>query len=166
MKPLQKVADPRRRSNGGFTLVEVMIAATLFALLAGGISAGILQARRLAEQNVYRVSALTIAQGYLEQMKGMVYDQLSTDPDTAIPTELNYGDPDPLYPETWNEKQIDIHDTPGNPDDDMRMWVRPTITQTAYRKMIQIDLRWETPRGAGESRIFEGTFRSIRSTVP
>ena len=151
------------RTVSGFTLVEVLIAVVIFGLMAGGIIGGILQGRRMAEKNVYHITALTVAQGYLEQMKGMSYGDLSTNSDQPIPTELNYGEPDPLFLNVWTEKRIDIHDTPDNPNDDMRMWFRPTVEEGAFQKRIQLDFRWEAPRSAGGTHTYEDSVRVIRS---
>jgi type II secretory pathway pseudopilin PulG len=53
---------------GAFTLLEVMVGMATFTLLALGITAGVLQSRRLSQLNVLRTSAYTVAQGYMEQM--------------------------------------------------------------------------------------------------
>jgi len=41
---------------------------TIFTLLALGVTNGVIQARRLAQLNVMRTSAYTVAQGYMEQI--------------------------------------------------------------------------------------------------
>ena len=151
------------RADSGFTLVEMMIAMVVFGLLAAGIAGGMLQGRRMAEKNVYHITALSIAQGYLEQMKGMSYGDLPTEPEQLIPTELNYGEPDPLVVGAWTEKRIDIHETPDNPNDDMRMWFRPTIEEESFQKSLRIDFRWEAPASAGGTHMHEDSIRAIRS---
>src|ERR1051325_1501177 len=61
------------------TLVEVMIALCVLALAAGGVYAALLQSRPLTEGSVVQNSALTIVQGYVEQMKNMELDRLIGD---------------------------------------------------------------------------------------
>jgi hypothetical protein len=53
------------------TLVEVALALTILALALGGVLAALIQSRRLTEGSVSQNSALTIVQGYMEQMKNM-----------------------------------------------------------------------------------------------
>jgi hypothetical protein len=65
------------------TLVEVAIALSILALSLGGILAALIQSRRLTEGSVSQNSALTIVQGYVEQMKNMELMQIvnsTTDP--------------------------------------------------------------------------------------
>jgi len=49
------------RLRGGFTLLECMVAMTCFMVVALAVSAGILQAQRLAQLNVLRTTAYTVA---------------------------------------------------------------------------------------------------------
>jgi hypothetical protein len=53
------------------TLVEVTLAMAILALMLGGVLATLIQTRRLTEGSVSQNSALTIVQGYVEQMKNM-----------------------------------------------------------------------------------------------
>jgi hypothetical protein len=45
-----------------------MVAMCCFMVMALGVSAGVMQATRLAQLNVLRTTAYTVAQGYMEQM--------------------------------------------------------------------------------------------------
>lgn len=53
------------------TLVEVVTALGIFAMMLGGMLAALMQSRRLTEGSVAQNTALIIVQGYLEQMKKM-----------------------------------------------------------------------------------------------
>ncbi|NJM55226.1 MAG: prepilin-type N-terminal cleavage/methylation domain-containing protein [Verrucomicrobiae bacterium] len=64
------------RSRRGFSLTEVLLALTLFAFLALALASGLIVSRKLAESSVYESTAIGVASGYLEQMKGMVYADL------------------------------------------------------------------------------------------
>lgn len=60
-----------RRGARGMTLIEVVIALSILALTLGGILAALIQSRRLTEGSVIQNSAMTVVQGYLEQIKNM-----------------------------------------------------------------------------------------------
>ncbi|HVU18939.1 MAG TPA: prepilin-type N-terminal cleavage/methylation domain-containing protein [Candidatus Didemnitutus sp.] len=64
------------KQNRGMTLVEVVTALAILAMTLTGILAIQLQSRRLTEGSVYQNTALTIVQGYLEQMKNMDLNSL------------------------------------------------------------------------------------------
>lgn len=65
------ILPPPARRASGMTLVEVALAMSILALSLGGILAALIQSRRLTEGSVFQNSALTIVQGYVEQMKNM-----------------------------------------------------------------------------------------------
>jgi hypothetical protein len=58
------------------TLVEVMFAAGVLTIALGGLLATFMQSRRLTEGSVYQNAAITIVQGYIEQMKNMDIGQM------------------------------------------------------------------------------------------
>jgi prepilin-type N-terminal cleavage/methylation domain-containing protein len=96
------------RSPAAMTLVEVIIAMAVLALACGGVFATLMQSRRLTEGSVVQNSALTIVQGYVEQIKNMeLKDMLGGTLDAkgnpvlsagnfSIPTKLDDLTPDPL----------------------------------------------------------------------
>ncbi|RME67585.1 MAG: hypothetical protein D6781_12900 [Verrucomicrobia bacterium] len=53
--------------------MEVVFAVGIFGLCGLGIASAFLQSRRIAESNVFETTALTVAQGFLEQIKAMDY---------------------------------------------------------------------------------------------
>lgn len=71
------------------TLVEVMFAVGVLTLVMGGLLATFMQSRRLTEGSVYQNAALTIVQGYIEQMKNMDIGQLVGGYDAAGNPVLN-----------------------------------------------------------------------------
>ena len=133
---------PARRSTGAwsrlhprlvqaFTLLEVMVGMATFTLLSLGITAAVLQSRRLSQLNVLRTSAYTVAQGYMEQIFSINAADLETASETwvagraPIPTEAVNSltanaslveKSDPLYvspyatpyPTTWNGTSVNI----------------------------------------------------------
>jgi type II secretory pathway pseudopilin PulG len=83
----------RRVFAHGFTLLEVMVGMATFTLLSLGITAGVMQSRRLSQLNVLRTSAYTVAQGYMEQMLSINSANIESASESwvsgrpAIPTE-------------------------------------------------------------------------------
>lgn len=71
------------------TLVEVLIAAGVLTLTLGGLLATFLQSRRLTEGSVYQNAALTIVQGYIEQMKNMDIGEMVGGYDASGNPQLN-----------------------------------------------------------------------------
>ncbi len=60
-----------RRARSGFSLLESVIAMTVFTIVALGITGLVIQARKVAENNILRNTAFTVAQGYLEQIRSI-----------------------------------------------------------------------------------------------
>jgi type II secretory pathway pseudopilin PulG len=59
----------RGRHLSALTLIEVMIAVTMFAILMAGALVAVLQTRRMAENNIGMAVARTVAQGIIEQAR-------------------------------------------------------------------------------------------------
>ena len=64
-------------TNRALTLIEVMLALSVLTMVSLTILSAVLLSRRLAESNVYQNTALTVTQGYLEQIKSMDYDVIT-----------------------------------------------------------------------------------------
>lgn len=56
-------------SPRALTLVEVLVASGLLSMVVVGVLAALVQSRRLTEGSIYHNAALTVVQGYLEQIK-------------------------------------------------------------------------------------------------
>jgi len=71
-----------RASTGqrGMTLVEVVTAMCLIAIVSTSLIAASTLIRRLTEIAVYQSSVTAVMQGYLEQIKNMPYDMLPMSP--------------------------------------------------------------------------------------
>jgi len=70
-----------RSRRAALTLVEVIVAIGVLAILMGGILTSLMQIRRQAAASVAQVTALTIVQGYMEQIKNMPLQQfVNSDP--------------------------------------------------------------------------------------
>jgi len=73
------------------TLVELMFAVGVVTIAVGGVLATFLQSRRLTEGSVYQNAALTIVQGYIEQIKNMDICQMVGGSDSSGNPSLNTG---------------------------------------------------------------------------
>lgn len=96
------------RRLGGFTLIEIVVAATLLSFAVVGVLGSLIHSRRLTEGSIYQNGAVTVVQGYIEQMKNMEFANLPYTTSsgtvvagggataTLIPTKLNASTDDPL----------------------------------------------------------------------
>jgi hypothetical protein len=66
------------------TIIEVVIAITMFAIMAGGIAGTLIQMRKMGESNIRQATAQVIAQGIIEQLQFVPYDTLSMGPSVSI----------------------------------------------------------------------------------
>lgn len=102
------------------SLLEVMIASFVVCLITLGIVATIIGSRTLTEGSVAQGMAQTIANGYMEQMRGMSLSDLVTTDSSGnlvttsyeIPTQSDANTSDPLYTSTGSPPSIKII-TPG-----------------------------------------------------
>lgn len=156
----------------GFSLVEVMVALAIFSMLAMAYTATSLYARRSAETNVMESTALTVAAGYLEQIKSLEYESLIVsvkDPSEPLRTMVNQGKDDPIYLGKFTSKTVVMNeDEYGTPIQTMDVAVRPDITDlsgsTGERIInIIITYRWaQVDTGQTQERML----RTSRSYVP
>ena len=87
------IALHRRRpenANGGFSLLEVMIASAVFAVAMIGISGLILVTHQHSESSAETMVAYKASQEILEQLQAMTYDQmLAQDGVAFVVTQLH-----------------------------------------------------------------------------
>ncbi len=118
--------------NRALTLIEVMLALSVLTMVSLTILSSVLLSRRLAESNVYENTALTVTQGYLEQIKSMEYD--------VITACLASGDPLPC-------KSVSILAAGPNIEED-----DPLVIGAENIKTVAIDLRDD---GTGTGTFYE-----------
>lgn len=159
------------RSEAGFTLVEAMLSLTILAVLALGLTSIALQTREASENAVLESTALTIASGYMEQMKTMEYATLrdASTSGATIPTVINQGVSDSLTNGQWQEKEviINVNNTTGNIQT-KSFEIRPILTDhfaATGRDMVsvRIDVRWQTVLS---KRTHARSLRTFVSNVP
>jgi len=91
----------------GFTLVEMMVGLTLLGVFMTGILGSVRLTNILAETNIYQLSANVAAQGYLEQIKSLPYEDVllaSQDPQ-HFPLEM-------VSPEYDSSLNVTVKDDP------------------------------------------------------
>lgn len=185
-----------RRAPHAFTLVEVMIAAIVMAMVCGGILATIIQSRRLTEGSIVQNSINTVMQGYIEQTKSMEYADLAPSlaaaPSTpvTIPTVLDSTTPDALTlswgsPPTSlppigttptgavdNVKSIAIERPAVNPNDTINLviwvWVQDLtdIPHNVGGAKAVTMIYTYRFQDGGRVRYIRNSLRTIRSVVP
>lgn len=74
--PAQLFRPRSAPTTAGFTLIEVSVAATILTICVLGILGSLIQSRKMTESSIYQNSAVTIVQGYIEQMKNMDFTEL------------------------------------------------------------------------------------------
>ena len=156
-----------RALNKAFTLVEIMIATFLFAIVAGGITAMVVQSQKIAQTNVIKNVAYATAESYLEQIKelprSMIESALANPstvplPVTTISTSTlgQVDTTDTLYLNQANQKNILLAIDDTDPSNLKPLTVSITLTPTivdlndpSYGPnaisafMIQIDFTYE-----------------------
>jgi prepilin-type N-terminal cleavage/methylation domain-containing protein len=68
----------RRRRNKGFSIIEVLAAMSLFAVLAGAICAVATTSMRFTTANKHATIAAMLAQRELEDLRGMAYADINS----------------------------------------------------------------------------------------
>ena len=99
----QSLSVKGMRSNRGLTLIEIMMAIAILGMSSFGLLAGLLQSRQMTEAAIYQGTALTIGQGYMEQIKNMEFASLD---ESTLPTLFHEGSSDTLA----------VSPTPSNPE--------------------------------------------------
>lgn len=165
------------RNNRAVSLVELVVSLGILSIVAVSLISVTFMIRSTAEQTVYQNTALTLAQGYLEQLRSLDYSSLSNAAaantvrlslinasgnnvtDTAG-NDLNNGD--------WAQEivYLDIN-AGGQPIQPLTFRFRPILTNmTGTALGVEIVLVFETTYNWGVTRTYGTTLRTVRSSVP
>lgn len=168
-----------KNPKSGFTLIEVVYALIILAVLFAGLIKISAFTKFNAEQNLYEVSALNAALGVIEQLKSANYELL-TDPPTASGTPYfalmtSTGNDIQLNLGTSNQLEIPIiTEAGGTTGKTLDVALTPTLQ--ASTKLVQnlvnstepasmwitIDYEWQHPR---TKKTHSGTLRNMVSLV-
>jgi len=76
----------RRRDDGAFTLIEVVVSMGIAVLMVAGILSSYVLSARRAEWSAYSLAAQSLAQQALEQTRAAKWDPLATPPADEVLT--------------------------------------------------------------------------------
>lgn len=166
------------------TLVELMIALGLLAMLAVSVGGITFQIRSTAEQGVYQDTALILAQGYMEQIRHLDYTTLSavaqdngstkTVPlplDKISGTPINAGG-NVLFNGSWYTETVYLDQAAnGTPKQPMPFQFQPVLTSLEkatgnVASGVEITVNYSFTYDFGVKRTVNGSLRSVRSSVP
>ena len=149
--PLQKA--PRCPASG-FTLVEVVVALVIMALLFAGIVVGFTQTSWRAEWSSYNLAAQNLALQGLEQARAATWDPLAATPVDQC-TQARFP--------TTVSNILDVPISGTNITYATNIWSIRTITNGSYPvKMIRVDCIWAFQRTSGR-KVFTNTVATFRA---
>lgn len=182
-------SPPPRRRHRAYTLVEVVVGLGIFAILATSLMALTFMVRAWSEENVYNTMALSMAQSYMEQLRGISYPTLQSAADNTsvtIPllnaqgTQVTDTDGNPITnnDSDWAQEVVYLdQDASGNPIQPMTFSFKVSLTDLATVspgpgngstavKGVEVVLTYQSNYNFGIARSYNGTFRSVISAVP
>jgi type II secretory pathway pseudopilin PulG len=165
------------------TLVEMMVALGLLAMLSVSVISVTFQTRSMSEQSVYQNTALTLAQGYMEQIRHLDYTTLSSvaqDSSSAVTLPIDNSVGTQVQPLSgtffgngvWAAETVYLDQTAsGSPIQPMQFRFRPVLTslETATSGLasgVEVVLFYQVTYNFGVLRVVNGSLRSVRSSVP
>lgn len=66
----------RDKTSGGFSLVELLFALTLFGLMAAGLASLAIQSRRMSETIIFEDQVNRSIQNFVEEIRGIGYERI------------------------------------------------------------------------------------------
>jgi prepilin-type N-terminal cleavage/methylation domain-containing protein len=132
----------RRRSSGGFTLVELTIAIAVFAVGMLSLSAMLLAAMQGGSRGRHTTQASAIAESRMEQLQRLAWTQLAPTAGWATPVTVH----------NTVQAGTDKHEQTYSVD-----W-RITDVVTGWTRAVDVRVTWDEP-GRPNRRV---TFSSIR----
>ncbi|MGB0373069.1 MAG: PulJ/GspJ family protein [Opitutales bacterium] len=163
---------PNRNNGAGFSLVEVMIALTIFGFISIGIAKGVIQLKTNSRALTIEQAVDETIQGYISQLKAGDYNTLASNIEsgtgTMIQVENNFtllslADPEKTRVENhlelndWETHTLYGHDfeTTGvleniafNMDVKLEMTNQNTVSEEANQRRYitaRIDYQWKSP---------------------
>ena len=119
-----------RNPRAGLTLMEVMVGFAVLTMVAGGILSGLVQGRRLANQNLLAETAFVVAQSYLEELKAISYVELAGGNFTNVRGTMANS--------TTAFRLVDMRATPTILSDDLRVELQPVVEASQNVSTIRL----------------------------
>ena len=164
VRPLRTVLRRLRGDEQGSFLIEVMATCLLLAMVGGGTLALLDRAQQQSGVQRARAVAADLAQGRLDELRGLPYEQLrDMTPAEAVPREVDGV----LYTLTPTVTQLTSTDTPGACATDrgrdlLQVSVAVTALQLARVKPVRLDTYVAAPVGAsGSVRVVVNDSRGV-----
>ncbi len=82
------------KNKKGYSLIETIVGLAILGIFMSGVLASVGLSRRVSETTIYEAAAMTAAQGYLEQIKSMEYNEVLLAHDDPSGTPLKTIKPD------------------------------------------------------------------------
>ena len=148
--PSHHIIPVQSRTSRAFTLVEVVTALTIMALVFSGIILGFTTSSKRAEWTAYNLAAQSLAQQGIEQARAAQWDPGAT-PATDNCVQSNFP--------TVGTNVMDVPITGTNITYATNTWTISTISTNPYPlKMIRVDCTWQFG-----SRVFTNTVATLRA---
>lgn len=174
------------------TLIEVVVAMTIFTMLALSITASVIQSQRISQNNILINTGFTIAQGYLEQIKSIAPSEIEAallDPEgTPLPTqsisalkETETEIDDPLFldgpdrnlggqTDGSNKKEVllDLKESPDGTQREVTMdaWFDVDIEDMENQSYsYSIEIHFEVRTRGSNSNLVRGVVRGVRADI-
>ena len=177
------------------SLIEIMVALGILAFLSMSVIGVTFQIRSMAEQTVYQNTAMTLAQGYMEQVRHLDYSTLKkVSQDNTIPLPLDRTDGTPVIPiagaffgnGTWASEIVYLdQNASGAKIQPMTFQFRVSLVslESAYTTAlaaavaagttlpnpasgVEVSIQYQITYNYGVTRTTTGVLRSVRSSVP
>lgn len=182
MRPNWFARKCTRARQRAVTLVEVIMSLGVLGLVAASVMSVTFMIRSTAEQAVYQNTSLTLAQGYIEQLRSLDYESLSTAaaPSSTTRIALISASGGAVTDETggtlsngeWAREVVFLDETAnGTRIQPLTFRFRPTLGSLeaatgGVALGVEIRIDFETTYNWGVTRVYRGTLRSVRSKVP
>jgi len=182
---VRTISKIHRPKNAAMTLTEVIVAMSLLSILAVSTISITFQIRSTAEQAIYQNTALTLAQGYMEQIRHLDYTTLrtvsqdsSSTPAVALPLENASGGAivavggGTFGNGSWSNESIYLdQNAAGQAIQRVPFEFRPVFTslETVTSNVasgVEIVVFYRITYNFGVVRTINGSLRSVRSSVP
>ncbi len=167
---------PRAGARAGFSLVEVVVAMVLLAILAAGLISSTMQIRKAADSNMREALAVAVGTGFLEQLISAEFPLLQIAADNNVLWDFftRDGSPEPIrirpvgYDGEADSIEIPlVTDTDGNESVTMPLQVLPMVERAEGNPdnalNIVVRIRWNEALSKEERT---RSFVYVRSRVP